>query len=121
MVRFVVGSDSPRVEVLFRISESFGNVRAGLTVGLKERKIGRLPSSVFGGDCVPRSYSSHANVSASPFASLPDAVKMKGVPIGMVKLGPALTVGAILPVGVSTSHALPPTNATISSRLLTWK
>src|SRR5262249_34864804 len=119
ILRVVVGSDSPKVEVLFKISWSLGKVRAGLTVGLKERKIGRLPSSGFGGDCVPRSYSSHANVSASPFASLPLAVRMKGVPIGMLKFGPALIVGATLPVAVSTSQVLPPMKATISSRLLT--
>ena len=71
MVRVVVGSDSPNVDVSFRMSDNLGKVRAGVVVGLKERKIGRLPSSVLGGDCVPRSYSSQAKVNASPFASLP--------------------------------------------------
>jgi hypothetical protein len=57
-VRVVVGSDSPRVAVFDRMSESFGNVRAAEVVGLKERKIGRLPLSVLGGEAVPRSYCS---------------------------------------------------------------
>src|SRR6185503_4413403 len=70
MVRVVVGSDSPRVLTLFRMSDSFGNVRAGEVVGLKLRKMGRFPLSVLGGEAAPRSYSSQQKVIGSPFGSL---------------------------------------------------
>src|SRR5262245_58412891 len=60
IARLVVGSDSPKVVVLLRISESFGNVRDRLLVGANERKIGRLPLSVSGGEGVPRSNSSQS-------------------------------------------------------------
>src|SRR5688572_11196746 len=60
MVRVVVGSDSPSVDVLLRMSDSFGKVREGDVVGLNDRKIGRLPLSVLGGEAVPRSYCSQA-------------------------------------------------------------
>jgi hypothetical protein len=55
MVRVVVGSDSPKVVVPARLSESFGKVREGLDTGSKERKSGRVPSSVLGGEGFPRS------------------------------------------------------------------
>lgn len=57
-VRVVVGSDSPSDEVLFSMSESFGKVRDGLLTGSKDRKMGRLPSSVLGGEALPRLYCS---------------------------------------------------------------
>src|SRR4051794_27861220 len=44
-VRLVLGNISPAVEVLFRISESFGNVREAEETGLKERNNGLLPLS----------------------------------------------------------------------------
>jgi len=59
IARVVVGSISPIVDVLFRISESFGKVREGLTTEVSERKSGRVPSSVIGGDAAPKSLSSH--------------------------------------------------------------
>jgi hypothetical protein len=58
IVRVVVGSSSPMVLVLDKMSESLGNVRDGEEVGLNDRKIGRFPLSVLGGEAVPRSYSS---------------------------------------------------------------
>jgi len=58
IVRVVVGSDSPIVEVLLRISESLGNVRVGLLVAVNERNNGRVPSSFNGGDADPVSISS---------------------------------------------------------------
>jgi hypothetical protein len=60
IVRFVVGDVSPYVVVPERTSESFGKVRVPPTVGLKLRKIGRLPESTSGGagSTVPRSNSS---------------------------------------------------------------
>ena len=71
----VVGSDSPNVAVFESRSASLGNVRAEIVAGLNERKIGRLPLSVFGGAAVPRSNSSQHHVSASPFGSLPEPVR----------------------------------------------
>src|SRR5215471_433859 len=41
--RVVVGSNSPIVDVLFRISDSFGKVRDGLETALNERNSGRVP------------------------------------------------------------------------------
>src|ERR1051325_6279260 len=60
MVRWIVGRTSPMIVGLFNRFESFGNVRDGLVVGLKERRIGlALPSlSLSGGEAGPRSYSS---------------------------------------------------------------
>src|SRR5437879_3024859 len=98
IVRVVTGRDSPKVEPPERMSERRGNVRDGLLVGRNERKIGREPSSVSGGATVPRSNSSQPKVSASPSGSLPVAVNVNGVPIGIVKAGPALTTGGLLPV-----------------------
>ena len=48
----------PMVETPLRMSLSRGNVREGLPTGANERKIGRAPSSLFGGDAAPRSNSS---------------------------------------------------------------
>ena len=42
----------------------------------------------------------------SPSGSLPVAVRVKGVPTGMVKLGPASTVGALLPKALSEAALL---------------
>src|SRR5258708_127338 len=83
IVRFVVGSISPGVDVLFKMSAHFGNVLDALVVGENERKSGLPPLSgavsVIEG---PRSRSSQQYVRGSPSASLPEAVKVKGVPIG---------------------------------------
>ena len=102
IVRVIVGKDSPMVDVLLRMFASFGNVRDGLVTGSNDLKIGRaFPSlSLSGGDAGPRSYSSQQYVRESPFGSLAVAVKTNGVIFGIVKSGPALTVGGVLPVGV---------------------
>src|SRR5260221_236792 len=85
IVRLLVGSNSPGVFVWARMSDSCGNVRELPSVGIKDRNIGLLPLSVlvsvFEG---PRSLSSQQNVSVSPFGSLPAAVRVKGVPLGIV-------------------------------------
>ena len=60
IVRVVVGNDSPIVDVLLNKSDSFGNVRDGLVVARKERKMARVPLSVFGGAAVPWSNSSQS-------------------------------------------------------------
>ena len=103
--RVVVGSASPIVDVLFRMSDSFGNVREGLAAAGNERKTGRAPSSVIGGEAAPRSISSHEYVSGSLSGSLAVAVNVKGVPIGIVKSAPALTVGELFPVTVEVGQA----------------
>ena len=107
IVRVVVGIDSPIVVVPDSTSGRRGNIREGLVVGRNERKIGREPSSVSGGATVPRSNSSQPKVSASPSESLPVAVNVNGVPIGIVKAGPALTTGGLLPVLDMFAHELP--------------
>jgi hypothetical protein len=107
MLRVVVGKVSPIVDVLFRISESFGKVRDGLAAPMNERKRGLLPSSVIGGEAVPISSSSQEYVSASPSGSVAVAVSVKGVPIGTLKSGPADTVGGLFPVLVDVEQAPP--------------
>src|SRR5215212_2016007 len=84
IVRVVVGNDSPKVAVPDKISDNCGKVRAGLGVGANERKIGRLPLSVFGGPGSPKSYSSQQYVRASASGSLAVAVSVNGVPAGIV-------------------------------------
>jgi hypothetical protein len=64
--------------------DSFGKVREGLVTAGSERKSGRVPSSVIGGDAVPVSSSSHEYVSESPSGSLAEAVNVNGVPMGTV-------------------------------------
>ena len=58
IVRFVVGNDSPNVEVPDKMSDNCGNIRVGFGTGAKDRKMGRLPLSVCGGPGAPRSNSS---------------------------------------------------------------
>ena len=108
IVRVVVGNNSPIAEMLFRISESFGNVREGFVTALNERNNGRVPSSAIGGEGFPTSNCSHEYVSASPSGSLPLAVKVNGVPAGIVKSGPAEIEGGLLPVAVAAAHTPPP-------------
>jgi hypothetical protein len=107
IARVVAGSISPIVVVLFRRSDNFGNVREGLAVALNERNRGRVPSSVIGGDGLPRSSSSQEYVRASPSGSVALAVKVNGVPIGIVKSVPAETVGGLFPVAVAAAHPAP--------------
>ena len=59
-----------------------GNVRAVLEVGRNERKSGRVPSSLLGGEAAPKSNSSQTQVSASPFGSVTLPVSVKGVLAG---------------------------------------
>ena len=75
-----------------------GKVRAVLDDGRKERKIGRVPSSVFGGEALPKSNSSQTQVTASPFGSVTLALSVKGVFAGIVKLLNVAMLGALLPV-----------------------
>src|SRR5512132_1323020 len=84
IVRVVTGSDSPKVGNPFKISLTRGNVRDGLETAAKDRNIGRLPSSVLGGEAAPRSNSSQQKERSSPSASLPSAPSVKGVPCGIV-------------------------------------
>src|SRR5262249_22776363 len=84
MLRSVVGSDSPRVVVLLRISLSLGRIRLGLLVGGNERKIGRLPLSVLGGAGAPRSNSSQSYVNVLVGTSVAEPLSSKGVWAGMV-------------------------------------
>src|SRR6185369_15137580 len=100
--RLVVGSISPRVVVWLSRSESWGKIREGLVEGRKDRKIGLAPlSGLERAVAEPRSRSSQQKVSRSPSESLPAAVNWKGVPFGIMKLGPALTAGAVFPAGVA--------------------
>ena len=90
------------------MSESLGKVLLGVVSGTKERKIGRTAAtSSLGGAAVPRSYSSHMKVRASPSASVAEPVRVNGVCLGMVKAAPAFTTGALLPVAVETAQLLP--------------
>jgi hypothetical protein len=94
-VRVVVGRVSPHKYpetrsghgVPARTSTSLGKTRVGLVVGLNDRKIGREPLSTRGGPVVPplaeRSISSQQYESVSPFGSLPEPVRAKGVRAGM--------------------------------------
>ena len=98
-VRDVVGSLSPTTVVLFSNSDQRGKVRAGLFVGGKTLKSGLNPSSPNATERpLPESRCSQQKEMASPLVSLPDAVRVKGVPFGIVKSAPALTEGAVFPV-----------------------
>ena len=84
IARVVIGRVSPIVEVLFRMLDSFGKVLDGLVTAGNERKSGRVPSSVIGGDAAPVSISSHEYVSESLSGSLAVAVNANGVLLGIV-------------------------------------
>ena len=73
-----------------------------------DRNKGRVPSSVFGGDALPKSSSSQLYVRASPFGSVALPVRVKGVLAGMEKLLSALIVGALFPVGVVVAQVPEP-------------
>src|SRR5207244_12319822 len=88
----------------FRMKFNDGKIRVGLLTPRKERNSGREPSSVFGGDCAPRSSSSQQKVTASPFGSLPVAVSANGVCRGIVKFDPAFTSGGALPLAAVVAH-----------------
>ena len=66
---------------LLRMYCSFGNVREVLETGMNERRIGRVPSSVLGGEAAPKSNSSHSPVIASPFGSRVMRPKLSPTPI----------------------------------------
>ena len=85
-----------------------GNVRDALVDGGNDRKIGRVPSSVFGGDALPKSNSSQLNVSMSPFGSVALPLSVNGVFEGIVKLLRADTVGGLFPVVVVAAQAPEP-------------
>ena len=67
------------VVTLFTISLILGKTRVPETVGENGRKIGASPTGAFQFPEAPKSYSSQENVIASPLASVPLAVKEKGV------------------------------------------
>src|ERR1051325_1652848 len=125
MVRLVIGNISPRVTVLLRTSERRGNVREGLEVGLNERKSGLQPLSEAPKEILgPKSRSSQHQVRGSPSGSLPAADTTKGVPLGIVKFGPGLIMGALLLTAVMEVQALPApevVKAWICSMLPQWK
>ena len=72
----------------------------GLGVGRNERNSGGAPFCA-------RSHSSQQNVRASPLASVPLAVSLKGVPMGRVlPSGGRLTLGTLLPVLLTAPHVV---------------
>jgi hypothetical protein len=89
---------------LLRMYWRLGKVRELLAVGANERKRGRVPSSVFGGDAFPKSYSSQEYVSASPSESVALPTSMNGVFEGIVKLLRADMAGGWFPVVVGAAQ-----------------
>src|SRR5687768_6432604 len=105
MVRGLEGSRSSGASVPARTSSSRGNMRVASMDGGTERKSGPWPSS--GAERAragPRSRCSQLKKIVSPSGSLPVAVRMKGVPVGMVYSGPALTLGGRFSRGVDCAQ-----------------
>ena len=97
------------VVVLFAISNQRGNVRTGVDVGTNERNMGALPLGVFQLLKGPPTFTcSQLYVNGSPSGSVADPVRVNAVLMGMVKLEPAFTTGALLPVLINVPQVEPP-------------